>query len=125
MLHLLLLLPATLAQLQLAADVELSLRSPMVDSFTCDGRAYGYYADQGNNCQLFHICMPVQVGRIRPYTGIIAHWCFCKAKTSPKKNFWYLGEIGGIEKKGSTTQYLYLPNLDLTFMISVSIFSYS
>ena len=80
MLHLLLLLHAALAQLQLAADVELSLRSPMVDSFTCDGRAYGYYADQGNNCQLFHICMPIQVSTALPgalaslVTGVWGVW---------------------------------------------------
>ena len=117
MLHLLLLLlPAALAQLQLAADVELSLRSPMVDSFTCDGRAYGYYADQGNNCQLFHICMPVQVSTALPGAG---HWHHCslvfgefgeintlfaKPKLHQRSIFYSFGhgtfwEIEGIEEK--------------------------
>ncbi|XP_043190283.1 U-scoloptoxin(01)-Er1a-like isoform X1 [Amphibalanus amphitrite] len=31
----------------------------LVQSFSCDGRAYGYYADVSNDCQLFHICVPV------------------------------------------------------------------
>ena len=31
----------------------------LVESFSCDGRPYGYYADVSNNCQLFHICVPV------------------------------------------------------------------
>ena len=26
-------------------------------SFSCDGRAYGYYADPSTNCQVFHICL--------------------------------------------------------------------
>ena len=26
-------------------------------SFSCDGRAYGYYADPATNCQVFHICL--------------------------------------------------------------------
>lgn len=26
--------------------------------FTCDGRDYGYYADLGNSCQIYHICVP-------------------------------------------------------------------
>ena len=28
-------------------------------AFTCDGRAYGYYADAANGCQIFHVCEPV------------------------------------------------------------------
>jgi len=27
--------------------------------FNCDGRAYGYYADVGNDCKVFHVCQPV------------------------------------------------------------------
>merc|ERR1711953_1306656 len=30
---------------------------PAVLSFSCDGRAYGYYADPSTNCQVFHICL--------------------------------------------------------------------
>lgn len=26
-----------------------------VDTFSCEGKAYGYYADVDNECQLFHI----------------------------------------------------------------------
>ena len=26
-------------------------------SFSCEGRAYGYYADPATNCQVFHICL--------------------------------------------------------------------
>ena len=29
-------------------------------SFSCDGRAYGYYADPATNCQVFHICLGEQ-----------------------------------------------------------------
>lgn len=28
------------------------------ESFTCEGRDYGYYADLQNNCQVYHICVP-------------------------------------------------------------------
>ena len=39
-------------------------------SFSCDGRQYGYFADVYNDCQLFHVCMPIvdsegQVSRCR------------------------------------------------------------
>lgn len=27
-------------------------------AFTCEGRDYGYYSDIGNNCQIYHICVP-------------------------------------------------------------------
>ena len=37
-----------------------SIRENIVDEFTCDGRSYGYYADVANDCQLFHVCYPVQ-----------------------------------------------------------------
>ena len=26
-------------------------------NFSCEGRAYGYYADPATNCQVFHICL--------------------------------------------------------------------
>jgi len=31
----------------------------LVEEFSCDGRPYGYYADVANDCQLFHVCVPV------------------------------------------------------------------
>ena len=30
------------------------------ERFSCMGRHYGYYADPDNDCQLFHVCLPVQ-----------------------------------------------------------------
>jgi len=37
----------------------LDIRANLVDTFTCDGLSYGYYADVDNACQMFHICYPV------------------------------------------------------------------
>uniref|UniRef100_T1J0R1 Chitin-binding type-2 domain-containing protein n=1 Tax=Strigamia maritima TaxID=126957 RepID=T1J0R1_STRMM len=28
-------------------------------TFVCAGREYGYYADVDNNCQIFHVCLPI------------------------------------------------------------------
>jgi len=28
--------------------------------FDCSGRQFGYYADQDNSCQIFHLCMPYE-----------------------------------------------------------------
>ncbi|KAJ8978827.1 hypothetical protein NQ317_018918 [Molorchus minor] len=36
-----------------------SIRNDISDSFHCDGRDYGYYADVENDCQVFHVCLPV------------------------------------------------------------------
>lgn len=36
-----------------------SIRSDITDSFSCEGRVYGYYADMDNDCQIFHVCLPV------------------------------------------------------------------
>lgn len=36
-----------------------SIRADISDSFSCDGRDYGYYADVENDCQLFHVCLPI------------------------------------------------------------------
>ncbi|XP_046681718.1 uncharacterized protein LOC124368520 [Homalodisca vitripennis] len=36
-----------------------SIRESIDTSFTCDARAYGYYADPENDCQVFHVCLPV------------------------------------------------------------------
>ncbi|KAL7637568.1 UNVERIFIED_CONTAM: hypothetical protein RMT77_012296 [Armadillidium vulgare] len=35
------------------------LRSAVSESFSCEGLAYGYYADTENNCEIFHVCLPV------------------------------------------------------------------
>ncbi|KAK7078467.1 hypothetical protein SK128_012655 [Halocaridina rubra] len=37
-----------------------TVRENIVDSFSCQNRVYGYYADQDNDCQIFHICVPMQ-----------------------------------------------------------------
>ena len=47
------------AGLGLVSDAD-TIRENIVDEFTCDGRGYGYYADVANDCQLFHVCYPVQ-----------------------------------------------------------------
>lgn len=36
-----------------------SIRSDITDNFSCAGRRYGYYADVENECQIFHVCLPV------------------------------------------------------------------
>lgn len=36
-----------------------AIRANIVDTFSCEDRPYGYYADVDNECQLFHICNPV------------------------------------------------------------------
>ncbi|CAH1997770.1 unnamed protein product [Acanthoscelides obtectus] len=36
-----------------------AIRNDITDSFQCEGRDYGYYADVDNDCQLFHVCLPV------------------------------------------------------------------
>merc|ERR1712014_464267 len=36
------------------------LAYPYVDSFSCEGQAYGYYADVDSGCQVFHICLPIE-----------------------------------------------------------------
>lgn len=42
----------------LPIDYELILSAPLSISFSCEGRPYGFYADQDNNCQIFHVCEP-------------------------------------------------------------------
>ncbi|KAJ8679382.1 hypothetical protein QAD02_015169 [Eretmocerus hayati] len=39
-------------------DNATSIRENIVDTFSCDGRIYGYYADTANDCQVFHVCVP-------------------------------------------------------------------
>jgi len=41
------------------AEVESYLAGAIDTSFTCEGKDYNYYADPANNCQIFHVCMPV------------------------------------------------------------------
>lgn len=59
---------------QFAMDTDLFLSSPLDLSFSCDGRQYGYYADVSNNCQVFHICLPIE----DDFGAVVetAHWSF-------------------------------------------------
>lgn len=36
-----------------------SIRENITDGFSCEGKMYGYYADIENDCQIFHVCLPV------------------------------------------------------------------
>ncbi|ERL88910.1 U-scoloptoxin(01)-Cw1a [Dendroctonus ponderosae] len=56
-----------------------SIRNDISDSFSCEGRSYGYYADVENDCQLFHVCLPMkyQDGRTQMF-----RWSFiCPEET--------------------------------------------
>ncbi|MCL4148182.1 UNVERIFIED_CONTAM: hypothetical protein GTU68_050356 [Idotea baltica] len=48
---------------QFPVDYEYVLRSNLVETFSCENLPYGYYADIENNCQVFHICLPVTDGQ--------------------------------------------------------------
>ncbi|KAK7084863.1 hypothetical protein SK128_010603 [Halocaridina rubra] len=41
----------------------------------CDDRVYGYYADQDNNCQIFHICHPYVDGDFFVKTRMFSFIC--------------------------------------------------
>ncbi|XP_029176210.1 uncharacterized protein LOC114944483 [Nylanderia fulva] len=50
------------------------IRDNIVDTFSCQDKIYGYYADMENECQVFHVCLPQTRGSIR--------WSFiCPAET--------------------------------------------
>ncbi|XP_075988315.1 uncharacterized protein LOC142984513 [Anticarsia gemmatalis] len=38
-----------------------SIRENITDTFSCENRTYGYYADVDNDCQVFHVCNPMQL----------------------------------------------------------------
>ena len=50
------------------------LSAPVAEAFTCEARPYGYYADVANNCEVFHICLPLEDagGNVIDY----AQWSF-------------------------------------------------
>ena len=58
----------------LPAGSEDILSNPYSDGFSCEGQAYGYYADVENNCEVFHICLPIEnnEGEVIEY----AKWSF-------------------------------------------------
>ncbi|XP_063221388.1 U-scoloptoxin(01)-Cw1a-like [Bacillus rossius redtenbacheri] len=38
-----------------------AIRADIADTFSCEQKVYGYYADVDNACQLFHVCLPVRL----------------------------------------------------------------
>uniref|UniRef100_A0A1B0FUZ8 Putative secreted protein n=1 Tax=Lutzomyia longipalpis TaxID=7200 RepID=A0A1B0FUZ8_LUTLO len=42
-----------------------SIRADISDGFSCENRDYGYYADVANDCQIFHVCLPVMFANQR------------------------------------------------------------
>lgn len=38
---------------------ETLLSAPLDTSFSCQDKIYGYYADMANNCEVFHVCLPI------------------------------------------------------------------
>lgn len=64
----------------LPMDAETILSAPISESFSCEGRGYGYYADVDNNCELYHICLPLEddLGQIVE----TAHWTFVCGNTT-------------------------------------------
>ncbi|XP_028158420.1 uncharacterized protein LOC114351408 [Ostrinia furnacalis] len=56
-----------------------SIRENITDTFSCENRTYGYYADVDNECQLFHVCLPSQTPSGR---NVTYKWSFiCPAET--------------------------------------------
>ncbi|XP_064083186.1 uncharacterized protein LOC135199241 [Macrobrachium nipponense] len=52
--------PAIPALLSRLPDNATLIRPNIVDNFKCEGRDYGYYGDVDNECQIFHVCLPLQ-----------------------------------------------------------------
>ncbi|XP_073981145.1 uncharacterized protein [Rhodnius prolixus] len=46
-------------------DNATSIRENIDTTFRCTDRSYGYYADTENDCQLFHVCLPVVLPKQR------------------------------------------------------------
>ncbi|XP_059083440.1 U-scoloptoxin(01)-Cw1a-like [Tigriopus californicus] len=53
-------LPQESQSFQFPDQAETLLYTPLSLFFSCEGRDYGYYADTDNNCQVFHICLPIE-----------------------------------------------------------------
>jgi len=43
--------------------------------FSCEGRPYGYYADEANDCKIFHICQPVAVSAFSNFYTRYSFFC--------------------------------------------------
>ena len=67
------LLQDEVASLPAGSDAVLS--SPYVDSFSCEGQAYGYFADVENNCEVR------QEGEMRDERELL-YLCCCRFSTS-------------------------------------------
>ncbi|XP_059062581.1 uncharacterized protein LOC131855343 [Achroia grisella] len=50
-----------------------SIRENITDTFSCENRTYGYYADVDNDCQVFHVCLPSQAPSGR---NVTYRWSF-------------------------------------------------
>ncbi|KAJ8707267.1 hypothetical protein PYW08_011401 [Mythimna loreyi] len=56
-----------------------SIRENITDTFSCENRTYGYYADVDNDCQVFHVCLPSQTPSGR---NVTYRWSFiCPKET--------------------------------------------
>ncbi|XP_050359082.1 uncharacterized protein LOC126779208 [Nymphalis io] len=56
-----------------------SIRENITDTFSCENRTYGYYADVDNDCQIFHVCLPSQTPSGR---NVTFKWSFiCPKET--------------------------------------------
>ncbi|CAG4955837.1 unnamed protein product, partial [Parnassius apollo] len=56
-----------------------TIRENITDTFSCENRIYGYYADVDNECQVFHVCLPSPTVSGR---NITYRWSFiCPAET--------------------------------------------
>ncbi|XP_023949106.1 uncharacterized protein LOC112053786 [Bicyclus anynana] len=52
-----------------------SIRENITDTFSCDNRTYGYYADVDNECQIFHVCLPTETPSGRNITYKFSFIC--------------------------------------------------
>jgi len=59
------------------------IRPNIVDTFSCEGRTYGYYADVDNDCQIFHVCLPLHQLYPQNFTNSVTyHFSFiCNTHT--------------------------------------------
>jgi len=95
---------------------------PVRCTFSCDGKSYGYYADEDNNCKIFHVCHPVEYPDGRQETFWYSFFCnnltvFDQSKMvcvyedeaipcSESKNFYHLNEqIGKAPAASSGSGY--------------------
>ena len=43
------------------------------ETFTCDDKSYGYYADVQNECKIFHVCNPIMNEDGEVYGNLLHH----------------------------------------------------